>query len=59
MPLALLLLATLLGANVLLGPLGLGLIQWHVSTNGLSQTFGADGASLALVMPAALAAAWL
>jgi hypothetical protein len=55
----LLLLAVALAANVLLGPLGLGLIQWRVSANGLNQTYGADGACLVLVVPAALAAAWL
>jgi hypothetical protein len=59
MPLALLLLAGGLAANVLLGPLGLGLLRWRVSPNGLNQTYGADAASLALVVPTALAAAWL
>jgi hypothetical protein len=59
MPLALLLLAAGLAANVVLGPLGLDLIQWRVSANGLNQTYGADGASLVLVVPAAVAAAWL
>ena len=58
-PLALALLAAVLGANVVLGPLGLGTLQWRVSANGLNQTYGADGASLALVVPAALVAAWL
>jgi hypothetical protein len=59
MPILLLLLAGGLAANVLLGPLGFGMIQWRVSANGLNQTYGADGASLALVVPSALAAAWL
>src|SRR5687767_1042059 len=59
MPLTLLLLAAGLAANVVLGPLGLGLIEWRVSANGLNQTYGADAASLVLVVPAALAAAWL
>ena len=59
MPLVLLLLACGLAANVLLGPLGLGLLQWRVSANGLNQTYGADAAALALVVPAALAAAGL
>jgi hypothetical protein len=59
MPLALLLLALAMAANVLLGPLGLGLLQWRVSPNGLNQTYGADAASLALVVPAALAASRL
>jgi hypothetical protein len=36
-----------------------GLLQWRVSANGLNQTYGADGASLVLAAPAALAAAWL
>jgi hypothetical protein len=44
---------------VLLGPLGLGLIEWRVSANGLNQTYGADAAILALVVPATLAAARL
>jgi hypothetical protein len=59
MVIALLLLAAGLAANVLLGPLGLGLIAWRVSANGLNQTYGADAASLLLVVPAALAAARL
>ena len=59
MVIALLLLAVGLAANVLLGPLGLGLIEWRVSPNGLNQTYGADAASLLLVVPAALAAARL
>jgi hypothetical protein len=52
-------LALLVAANVLLGPLGIGLIHWRVSTIGINQTYGADAASLALVVPAALTAAWL
>ena len=48
-----------LSANVLLGPLGVGLLVWRVSANGLNQTYGADAASLLLVVPATLAAAWL
>jgi hypothetical protein len=59
MPFALLALATLLAMNVLLGPLGLNAIQWRVSAIGLNQTYGADGASLVLVVPTALTAAWL
>jgi hypothetical protein len=59
MPLALFLLALALAASVLLGPLGLGLLEWRVSPNGLNQTYGADAASLLLVVPAALAASWL
>jgi hypothetical protein len=59
MPLALVGLAAGLGTNVLLGPLGLGLLQWRVSPNALNQTYGADAVSLLLVVPAALAAAWL
>ncbi|HET8626026.1 MAG TPA: hypothetical protein VFL91_01315 [Thermomicrobiales bacterium] len=59
MPILLLLLALGLAANVVLGPLGLGLIAWRVSANLINQTYGADAATLALVVPAALAAAWL
>lgn len=59
MPIALLAIATLLAINVLLGPLGLGVIQWRVSVIGLNQTYGADGAALVLVVPTAVAAAWL
>jgi hypothetical protein len=59
MPLALVALAVGLTANVLLGPLGLGLLQWRVSSNALNQTYGADAVSLLLVVPAALAAARL
>jgi hypothetical protein len=53
------LLAAGLSANVVLGPLGVGLLKWRVSLNGLNQTYGADGASLLLVVPAALVAARL
>ena len=59
MSLALFALAVALAANVVLGPLGFGLLQWRVSANGLNQTYGADAVSLLLVVPAALAAAWL
>ena len=59
MVIALILLAAALAANVLLGPLGLGLIAWRLSANGLNQTYGADAATLLLVVPAALVAAWL
>ena len=59
MVIMLLLLAAGLAANVILGPLGFGLIDWRVSPNGLNQTYGADAAMLLLVVPAALAAAWL
>jgi hypothetical protein len=59
MPGTLVLLAVALSTNVLLGPLGFGLLEWRVSANGLNQTYGADAASLLLVVPAALAAAWL
>jgi hypothetical protein len=55
----LLLLAAGLATNVILGPRGLGWIVWRVSANGLNQTYGADAASLVLVAPAALTAAWL
>ncbi len=59
MVIALLLLAVGLAANVLLGPLGLGLLTWRVSANGLNQTYGADAAILVMVVPAALVAARL
>jgi hypothetical protein len=59
MPTALLAIATLLAINVVLGPLGLGIIRWRVSEIGLNQTYGADGAALVLVVPTAAAAAWL
>jgi hypothetical protein len=59
MPFALVLLAICLAANVLLGPLGIGAIQWHVSAIGINQTYGADAVSLVLVAPAALSAAVL
>lgn len=58
-PLALVALAVALATNVLLGPLGLNIIQWRVSDNGLNQTLGADGAILMLVVPTALVSAWL
>jgi hypothetical protein len=58
-PLALVALAVLVTSNVVLGPLGLGIIQWRVSAIGLNQTYGADGAALVLIVPIALAAAWL
>lgn len=59
MPIALLVLAAALTATVLLGPLGLGLLEWRVSAIGLNQTYGADGASLLVVVPAAVVTAWL
>ena len=59
MVLMLILIAIGLAVNVLLGPLGWGVIEWRVSANGLNQTYGADAASLFLVVPAALTAAWL
>jgi hypothetical protein len=59
MPGMLVLLAVALSANVLLGPLGVGLLVWRVSASGLNQTYGADAASFLLVVPATLAAAWL
>ncbi len=58
MPFALLALAACLAAAAVLGPLGLGAIDWRVSENLLNQTYGADGATFALLMPAALIAAW-
>jgi hypothetical protein len=57
--LALVALAVLVAGNVVLGPLGVGVIQWRVSAIGLNQTYGADGAALVLIVPTALTAAWL
>src|SRR5579864_7658120 len=59
MPFALVLLGTCLAANVLLGPLGAGVIQWHVSAIGINQTYGADAVSLVLVAPTAFIAGLL
>jgi hypothetical protein len=59
MPFALLALAAACAAAVVLGPLGFGLIQWHLSADLLNQTYGADAAQLAFVTPAAVAAAIL
>ncbi len=59
MPVALLLLGVALAANVVFGPLGFGVLVWRVSALGLNQTYGADAASLALIVPSALAGAWL
>jgi hypothetical protein len=59
MPIALLFLAATLATTVLLGPLGLGVLQWRVSAIGLNQTYGADGASLVVAVPVAIAAAIL
>jgi hypothetical protein len=56
---ALLLLATGLAATVVLGPLGLGLLQWRVGPSGLIQLYGAHLAELVLVVPVAVGAAWL
>ena len=55
----LLVLAAASAAAVVLGPLGIGRIEWRVSANALNQTYGADAAQLALTTPATLAAAWL
>lgn len=48
-----------LAAAALLGPLGMGLIDWRISSNSLNQTFGADGAALLLLAPTCAVAAWL
>jgi len=48
-----------LAAAALLGPLGLSLIDWRISTNSLNQTLGADGAALLLLAPTCAVAAWL
>jgi hypothetical protein len=57
--LALLLLALGLMANAVLGPLGLGWIQWRLSPYGLNQTYGSDAAALLLGAPIATVTAWL
>jgi hypothetical protein len=57
MPIALLLLASGLTASIVLGPLGLGLLQWRVSASGLNQLYGASIVELVLVVPATLVAA--
>jgi hypothetical protein len=59
MPIALLALAVCTLAAVMLGPLGLGWLQWRVGPNLINQTYGADGAQLVFVMPAAAVAAYL
>jgi hypothetical protein len=59
MPIALFVLALCLAANVVLGPLGMGLIQWRVSPIGLNQTLGIDAALFVLGVPLTLAAAWM
>lgn len=43
----------------LLGPLGIGWIDYHVSAGATDQVRGGDVAGLVLVGPSALAAAWL
>jgi hypothetical protein len=55
--LALVALAIALACAVVLGPLGLGAIEWRVSANSINQTYGADGAALLLLAPACLVAA--
>ncbi len=59
MSLALFCLAASLAATVVLGPLGLGLLQWRVSASSLNQLYGAGVVELLLVVPAALIAGWL
>ena len=59
MPVGLLLLAAGLAATVVLGPLGLNVLVWRVSAIGLNQTYGADAASLVVVVPTAVVTAWL
>jgi hypothetical protein len=59
MPLLLVLLAVGLMANALLGPLGLGWIEWRLSPLGLNQTYGIDAVAFVLGAPLALGAAWL
>ena len=58
-PLTLASLAVGLTVAVVLGPLGLGLIEWRVSANALNQTLGADAGMILLVVPMAVLAAWL
>jgi hypothetical protein len=59
MPPSLVALAAGITAAVVFGPIGLGAIQWRVSADLLHQIIGADAAMLLLVVPSALAAAWL
>lgn len=46
-------------ANSLLGPIGLGVIEYRTPSVGLDQLKGADIASLAVVAPSSLVAGWL
>jgi hypothetical protein len=56
---ALVALAVGLAANALLGPLALGVIDYHYGESMTSQGLGLDAVALALVVPVALVAAWL
>lgn len=56
---ALVLLAVGLAANALLGPLGLGAIEYHHGSSMTAQTVGLDAVAIGLVAPIALFAAWL
>ena len=47
------------GAVSLLGPLGTGLLEYHVSSGARDQVRGGDLAALLLVAPVCLVAAWL
>lgn len=62
-PLVLPLVMTLIGLGAvsvsMLGPLGLGVLDYHVSSGAADQIRGGDVAGLLLVAPASLFAAWL
>ena len=59
MPLLLMLLGVGAVAVPLLGPLGFGVLDYHVSDGATDQVRGGDVAGLALVAPLAFLAAWL
>ena len=56
---ALVLLAAGLAANAVLGPLALGVIDYHYGESMTNQAIGLDAVALGLVAPVALFAAWL
>src|SRR5438128_2194806 len=53
------LLALTMTVSAVLGPLGLGLLQYRTSSTTLNQLEGSDAAVLFVVAPAALLTAWL
>lgn len=55
----LVLLGLAVAAAALLGPLGLGVIEYHVSSGATAQVRGGDLVGLVLVAPTCLVAAWL